>query len=99
MNNPMTLEGLNVIVTGAGQGIGEEFRYIIAAVVGGCLLTGGYGSAVGAALGALIIGMSVIGIPLAGWNTDWQFLFLGIILLLAVLLNQFVRRRAMAARR
>ena len=35
----------------AGQGIGEEFTYIIAAVVGGCLLTGGYGSAIGAALG------------------------------------------------
>jgi ribose/xylose/arabinose/galactoside ABC-type transport system permease subunit len=41
----------------AGQGIGNEFVYIIAAVVGGCLLTGGYGSAVGAAIGALIFGM------------------------------------------
>ena len=38
-------------------GIGQEFIYIICAVVGGCLLTGGYGSAVGAALGALIFGM------------------------------------------
>ena len=32
----------------AGQGVGEEFKYIIAAVVGGCLLTGGFGSAIGA---------------------------------------------------
>ena len=32
----------------SGQGVGNEFVYIIAAVVGGCLLTGGYGSAVGA---------------------------------------------------
>ena len=40
----------------ANQGIGEEFEYIIAAVVGGTLLTGGYGSAVGAAVGALISG-------------------------------------------
>jgi len=39
----------------ASQGVGEEFNYIIAAVVGGCLLTGGYGSAIGAAIGALII--------------------------------------------
>ncbi len=38
-------------------GVGEEFIYIICAVVGGCLLTGGYGSAIGAALGALIFGM------------------------------------------
>jgi hypothetical protein len=43
----------------AGQGIGEEFTFIIAAVVGGCLLTGGYGSAIGASIGASIIGMAV----------------------------------------
>ena len=46
----------------AGQGIGEEFTFIIAAVVGGCLLTGGYGSAIGASIGAAIIGMAFIGI-------------------------------------
>ena len=43
------------------QGVGYEFFYIIAAVVGGCLLTGGYGSAIGAALGACIIGMAFEG--------------------------------------
>ena len=74
----------------ANQGIGEEFEYIIAAVVGGTLLTGGFGSIVGAALGALIIGMSLIGIPFAGWNTDWLYLFLGVILLIAVFVNNFV---------
>jgi simple sugar transport system permease protein len=82
----------------AGQGIGEEFNYIIAAVAGGCLLTGGYGSAVGAAMGALIIGMTFIGIQFSGWNTDWRYLFLGVILLLAVLVNTYVRRRAEGAR-
>jgi simple sugar transport system permease protein len=83
----------------AGQGIGEEFTYIIAAVVGGCLLTGGYGSAVGASLGALIVGMAFIGIQFAGWNTDWRFLFLGVILLMAVLVNNLVRKSAEGARR
>ena len=32
----------------SGEGVGNEFIYIIAAVIGGCLLTGGYGSAIGA---------------------------------------------------
>jgi simple sugar transport system permease protein len=83
----------------AGQGVGDEFNYIIAAVVGGCLLTGGFGSAVGASLGALIIGMAFIGIQFSGWNTDWRYLFLGVILLIAVLVNNFVRRSAEGARK
>jgi len=90
---------LRLASTQAGQGVGDEFQYIIAAVVGGCLLTGGYGSAVGASLGATIIGMAFIGIQFSGWNTDWRFLFLGVILLVAVLVNNYIRKRAEGARR
>ena len=81
----------------SGQGVGNEFVYIIAAVVGGCLLTGGYGSAVGAGIGALIFGMVNQGIVYAGWNPDWFQFFVGLLLLGAILLNTFIRRRAEAA--
>ncbi|HZA40304.1 MAG TPA: ABC transporter permease [Actinomycetota bacterium] len=79
-------------------GIGQEFEFIIAAVIGGCLLTGGYGSAIGAAIGALIFGMVRQGIVLSGWNSDWFFLFLGVMLLIAALINQVVRSKAEEAR-
>lgn len=78
----------------ANTGIGAEFRYIIAAVIGGCLLTGGYGSAVGASVGALIFGMADKGIVYAGWDSDWFTFFLGGMLLLATLANSLVRRFA-----
>ena len=83
---------LNSVQSNVGDG--NEFRYIIVAVVGGCLLTGGYGSAAGAALGALIWGMITQGIGFAGWNTDWRFLVLGFLLLVAVIVNNYVRGRA-----
>ncbi|MFI6098639.1 ABC transporter permease [Lentzea sp. NPDC051213] len=83
----------------ANQGIGLEFQYIIAAVIGGCLLTGGFGSAVGAAVGALIFGMARQGIVYANWNSDWFQLFLGVMLLAAVLVNNVLRRRAERVRR
>jgi simple sugar transport system permease protein len=83
----------------ANQGIGLEFQYIIAAVIGGCLLTGGFGSAVGAAIGALIFGMARQGIVYARWDSDWFMLFLGVMLLSAVLVNNAFRRRAERVRR
>lgn len=82
----------------SGIGIGNEFIYIVAAVVGGCLLTGGYGSAIGAAIGAFIFGMANQGIVYAGWNPDWFYFFLGALLLGAILLNNWVRKRAEAMR-
>ena len=87
---------LNTIQSNTGNGL--EFEYIIAAVVGGTLLTGGYGSAFGAAIGAFIIAMSKQGIPLARWNSDWRFAFLGVILVSAVIANSFIRTRAEASR-
>ncbi len=78
----------------SGEGVGNEFIYIIAAVIGGCLLTGGYGTAVGAAIGAFIYGMTNQGIVYAGWNPDWVKFFLGVMLLLATVTNLWVRNQA-----
>jgi simple sugar transport system permease protein len=78
----------------AGQGVGQEFIYIIAAVVGGTLLTGGFGSAVGTAIGAFIFGMTVQGIVYAGWDPNWFKAFLGVMLLLAVAVNLYVKKLA-----
>ena len=78
----------------ANVGDGNEFRYINVAVVGGNLLTGGYGSALGAGIGAVIWGMISQGIGFAQWNSDWRFLVLGALLLVAVMVNNYVRGRA-----
>ncbi|MEV6650852.1 ABC transporter permease [Streptomyces sp. NPDC051219] len=83
-------------VVQSGEGVGNEFLYIIAAVIGGCLMTGGYGSAIGSAVGAFIFGMTSNGIVYAEWNPDWFKFFLGAMLLLATLLNAWVRKRAEA---
>jgi simple sugar transport system permease protein len=82
----------------SNEGVGREFEFIIAAVVGGCLLTGGYGSVVGAAFGAAIIGMAQIGIISSGWDSNWVYFFEGAVLVTAVMLNTAIRRRAEQAR-
>ncbi|HSJ07304.1 MAG TPA: ABC transporter permease [Longimicrobiales bacterium] len=79
------------------RGEGQEFRAIIAVVIGGTLLTGGYGSAVGALLGAAIFGMVQQGIVITGADADWFQVFLGAMLIGAVLVNDWTRRQAVRA--
>lgn len=76
----------------ADRGLLKEFEAIIAAVIGGALLTGGYGSVVGACFGALIFGVVQMGINFAGFNSDWFRVFLGTMLLVAVLFNNYIRK-------
>ena len=76
----------------------REFQAIIASVIGGVLLTGGYGSVIGPLFGALIFGMVSQGIFFTGVNTDWFQVFLGVMLLLAVIVNNFIRQRAARSR-
>ncbi|MYH07256.1 MAG: ABC transporter permease, partial [Rhodothermaceae bacterium] len=94
-----SLVGIIQAVTFSGADVlrGElrEFFAIIVVVIGGTLLTGGYGSAIGAAIGALIFGMVRQGIVFAGVDADWFQVFLGVMLLIAVLVNHWIRRKAL----
>lgn len=76
----------------ADRGLLKEFEAIISVVIGGALLTGGYGSVVGAALGALIFGVVQQGLFFANVESSLFRVFLGTILLLAVILNTYIRR-------
>jgi len=84
--------------TDARRGFQKEFEAIIAAVIGGCLLTGGYGSAIGAFFGSIIFGMVVIGLTYTDFDQDWFQVFLGGMLLLAVLFNNMIRKRVTGER-
>ena len=84
--------------TDARRGFQKEFEAIIAAVIGGCLLTGGYGSAIGAFFGAIIFGMVLIGLTYTQIDQDWYLVFLGGMLLIAVFFNNIVRKRATGER-
>lgn len=77
------------------SGIGLEFYFIIAAVIGGCLLTGGAGSVIGASIGALIFGMVQQGMPLVGLPSEFFRTILGLVLLAAVLVNLWIKKRAL----
>jgi simple sugar transport system permease protein len=88
---------IQVLGAGSGdvlRGEQKEFEAIITAVIGGTLLTGGYGSAIGAIFGALTLGITRQGLFFAGISSDWYQAFLGVLLLSAVLVNNWVRSRA-----
>lgn len=86
------------LYNGSQVAMGQSFVFnsIIAVVVGGVLLTGGYGSTIGVVLGTLTFAIVSAGIYYTGWNADWAALILGILLLIAVLANNSFRRRALS---
>jgi simple sugar transport system permease protein len=92
------IEALELRSMQAKEGIGLEFIFIICAVVGGCLLTGGFGSVIGTFFGAAMLGMVQLGIVDAQWDSNWTFTFQGAILFAAVMLNTLIRSRAQKAR-
>lgn len=87
-----------MLYNGAQTGAGQSFVFnsVIAVVIGGVLLTGGYGSVIGVVLGCLTFAIVNQGIYYTGWNSDWASLILGILLLAAVLMNNTFRRLALS---
>jgi simple sugar transport system permease protein len=77
-----------------GQGANFIFDAIVAAVIGGVLLKGGYGSAIGIVLGAMTYSIVNVGIYYTGWNSDLAQVFIGALVLAAVLSNNVLRRFA-----
>lgn len=78
---------------------GQDFVFsaVAAAVVGGILLTGGYGTAVGIFFGAVTYGIVSTGIFYTGWDSTWTASFLGILVFLAVFANSYFRKLALAS--
>jgi ABC-type multidrug transport system fused ATPase/permease subunit len=74
----------------ANRGVGWELIAIAMTVIGGTLLTGGYGSVLGTVLGAFMYAMVNAGLLLVGLQGYWVNIFLGIVVLVAVLINRVV---------
>jgi simple sugar transport system permease protein len=74
----------------ANRGVGWELIAIAMTVIGGTLLTGGYGSVLGTVLGAFMYAMVSAGLLLIGLQGYWVNIFLGIVVLVAVLINRVV---------
>jgi ribose transport system permease protein len=84
----------------SNDGQGYELNVIASAVVGGASLSGGRGSALGAALGALVIQMITSGIVIVGIDQNYSQIIIGMVVVAAVLLdqaNQWWRRRQLLA--
>jgi len=78
----------------ANLATGYELRVIAAAVIGGANLAGGVGRAAGAVIGAALIEVIRNGFVLIGANTYWEEVFIGVIIIIAVLVDQLRTRRA-----
>ena len=77
----------------SNTGEGMELQAIAAAVIGGCAITGGTGSALGTALGAILIGLVYNSLVLLQVSSYWHLLFVGLFILSAVVFDTLMRRR------
>jgi simple sugar transport system permease protein len=87
-----TIQVLSLGSADSFRGQGKEFEAAITAVIGGTALSGGAGSIIGTAIGALTLGIVRQGLFFIGIDYDWYQAILGLMLLAAVLINQYTRR-------
>lgn len=92
------IQVLHVGSADANRGVQKEFEAIITAVIGGTLLSGGYGTVIGSMFGALTLAITQQGLFFAAIDAEWYRVGLALILLSAVLLNQYVRLRVARTR-
>lgn len=78
-----------------GQGTNFIFETIVAVVVGGVFMQGGYGSVFGILFGAMTYSIVSVGVYYTGWNSNLTQLFIGVLILGAVLANNSLRQMAM----
>lgn len=87
-----------ILYNSAQVSAGQSFIFnsIIAVVIGGVILTGGYGSVVGIVLGTMTFAIVNQGIYYTGFDANWASLIIGVLLLAAVLLNNTFRAMAIS---
>jgi simple sugar transport system permease protein len=89
------IQGIQWNSGNATYGMGYVFQAPIVVVIGGVLLSGGYGTVGGVVVATALFGVISTGIFYTGWSTDWIQLFLGSLLGIAVLANAQVRKMTM----
>ena len=77
-------------------GMSFIFNSIISVVVGGVLLTGGFGSVIGIFFGTITFAVVNQGIYFTSFDRNWSSLIIGVMLLLAVLMNNTFRKMALS---
>ena len=76
-----------------GSGAGFELDAIGGAIVGGVSATGGVGTIFGSFLGVIVICLMKVGLPYIGLQANWQQIFTGIVLILAVLIDVVKKKK------
>jgi rhamnose transport system permease protein len=87
-----------VTTTRSDMGTGLELDAIAAVVLGGTSIFGGSGTIIGTVIGFVLIQLLKNGLALAGVTTDGTIVVIGTVLILAILINNYIQRRASAAR-
>ena len=76
----------------ATTGVIGNIQSITAVVIGGISLFGGRGSILGAFFGALIVGVFELGLRMGGANPQWTYLLIGVLIIGAVTVDQWIRK-------